>query len=338
MSQPDQSPNWRCLHVHVPSAARLDRLVAETLPQLFSGPEAVLANYPYFFVRYGEGGAHLRLRVMAPTEEIFSTARMLLSRAVQNAAGNDYVADGASWSATIAEPGGAAFRQPGSVLECPYVPEVQRYGGPAALPASERLFCAASRIALHLVAATAQNRAARLSHAVALMLATGAVLYRDPVRVGHFFRGYYRGWEDLLSPSNGMRSAAGYDKDAIVALAHDLTGRSGPPRPGNTPVSRWSSALDALLAELRRHAHNGVLIHPHSGAVTTGAEQAESAVAQIVASQMHMLNNRLGLPPAEEMAWSDACACALALPDYEQEATPSAVVRGVQVSNWQLKR
>lgn len=310
------SLNWRCLHVHVAAAACLDTLIAQTLP-IIPGAETALAHSPWFFIRYGEAGPHLRFRIADAPQDAFDRVAAAWGHAVRHEHGIARADDGYGWPASGWE-GGAhvPFAAPGAVFEAPYIPEPERYGGAHALAASENLFCISSRLAARLVALTGQDAQQRSLQAVDLMLAAAAALYTDPVPMQCFFEDYSRYWKALPSEAGPsarpVASAARFDAGMIMRRLLVLARGTNLQVGTATPAAHWLKVLRAGVHGLREIADCGHLALPARMDAAPTAGNSESSIARIVASHMHMMNNRLGIGPIVEMAWSDAIARALA--------------------------
>jgi thiopeptide-type bacteriocin biosynthesis protein len=290
---------WTSWHLHLASPARAvaDRVVTDVL-----GP-AVPADRPWFFVRFWQGGPHVRLRV----GDLTGAARAALEQElVARLAGvgrlrpGEPPVDAAAYRAGAARLAAAergadravsALREPG-VHRAEYAPETDRYGGPGPLRTSEELFGTSSRVVL---AGLRSPRATARRHAVAVhgTRVAAAALGEDPA-VFH-----------AIGLAAWREQAAAHGHPAEHVAVATRVDAPPPPLVGPGPFAAWGAGLARLADEVRA----GSPAHP--GAV--------------LASHVHMLHNRLGLGLLEELRTYAQLAAAHPLP---VTARPDAALVG----------
>ena len=164
--------------VHAFYHGELDALVTDGLRPLVDELAARSLIDGFFFLRYWDGGPHLRVRLSATAEE--PVRDLALRRLRGYLAANpskdrlDRYAERSAWLAA-AEGVGDYLRTPmpnNTVHEIPYRPETERYGHGAAMSTVECHFVESSRIALGLLAArpTESQRQTAAFGAIALAL------------------------------------------------------------------------------------------------------------------------------------------------------------------------
>lgn len=177
----------------------------------------------FFFLRYWEGGPHLRLRLL-PRDP--ADAGMIGERATTVL--EEHLTahpPEATWDreryALLAQEfarreGLAGYdhrlRPAGQVEAVAYRPEYTTFGGPQAVAAVERHFTDSSRLALAILRAEPDHRR-RLGHALAAMMLTFMAWEPDPRRLGSLMAG----WRDRWSPAPAARTR----QDEIVARRRD---------------------------------------------------------------------------------------------------------------------
>ena len=109
-------------------------------------PLVATLDHRWFFLRYGEGGPHVRLRIGAPAACLIDEIRP----AIEHAA--------------------AASPRVRRLEMVPYDPEVERYGGPDGVALAEVRFHQSSRVAVDLLRKSDAARSARLGQALLAML------------------------------------------------------------------------------------------------------------------------------------------------------------------------
>ncbi|MFI5904823.1 thiopeptide-type bacteriocin biosynthesis protein [Streptomyces cyaneofuscatus] len=267
---------WLSLHCFLRSApVDVDAFLTEDVAPLLDGLEAG----DWFFIRYDEGGHHLRLRVRG-----VSPARAAsLPKAFARLAERVPVAESVRGQAM----GGQAEHAEVRVEQ--YVPETARYGGTEALPVAEEVFVLSSRVAVRAVR-DAPRGSARLALAIDLAHATALACGMDRLSAAQWLRRHAASWrwaEDvpLLGPRHVHAKV-----NSVYALQRDsLAGRAR-----------------ALRQALEEGTAPGAPADWYDG--VRKADQALRSASPSVgrpyvwASQLHMLFNRLGLAPDEERA------------------------------------
>jgi hypothetical protein len=282
--------NWISVHVHHHGDldAILTRHVAPITRSLIDSERAL----SYFFIRYWNGGPHLRLRILPNTrederalaEEVAETITEQIGwHPAPNGAREAYLAQAAllrqrSGPSTGELEAVEPFHSDSSVEQRDYEFEAYRFGGWAARGGAEALFFESSEIARAIVGHTLGDLNQRLGWAILLMAVVPFSLglaqreaveaydrYAETAR--HLFPDHASSFPTSLGfPAYEQRADQVQDAIATAVDAKD----------GRTAVGRWRAALQGCVANL-----NDPL-----------------AVAM---SHLHMMNNRLGVPMAEEL-------------------------------------
>ncbi|WP_405981854.1 thiopeptide-type bacteriocin biosynthesis protein [Streptomyces sp. NBC_00158] len=273
MTTPD---TWHSQHLFLHSATEdTDAFLLDRAAPLLDGLVAAGEAAGWFFIRYGEDGPHVRVRVRGLSPAAATALPGELAR----------VAEGVP-----ALPGPWPTRH-GEVRAVPYEPETGRYGGPRALPVAEEVFEASTRAALDTLRAlpAGGGTGARLTAAADLAHTTVHALGMDPLTAARRLRGHAAGWrwvtEVPLLPAASVHTRVntvyaaqrtGLRRRARV-LRERLAAGTAEPR-----LLRWAAAVrraDGRLPDL-----------------------GEELRAWVWGSQLHMLFNRLGITPDEERA------------------------------------
>lgn len=300
MTTIDQSMNaparsrqaWSAWHLHLGTAATSagDRVLAETVVPAVDA----LRGHPWFFIRYWQGGPHLRLRIADLTEADAAATTSRLEESLRSSGelrGDELPLDTRAFGAEAARHARAEtgkdrvaedVRSPG-VHRSVYEPELERYGGPVLMARNEEAFEMSSRMVaavLRSAPSPGQRASAALRATVAAASALGgaaeqAVFYG----IGH------RAW---------TRWAAefGYPEEALLTVGPEaLRGVQVDPH-DHGPFAPWHEEVAGLVARIRSDAPDR---HP----------------GEIVSSQVHMTHNRLGLGILEELRTYALLAAAL---------------------------
>lgn len=290
--QPRRWTGVHCfLHLEPPDVdAFLTDAVAPTLDRMRA--DGRIADR--FFIRYADGGPHLRIRVADAAPDVERRLTDELTRLVATAPDT-------RTPAVTPSVIGSGWQPHGTVLPVEYVPEVDRYGGPAAIAVAETAFCRSTDVALSVLATRPSTRA-RLAVAVDLIIATALTLGLDRLATVRWLRAYAAGWRRqtdaaLLPPSIGeTRTVAIFDRqaDALRQTWSRIERLVSAAPDGDDPVAKWVSTI-----RWARHALDG----------TAGSGP------EVWASHLHMLLNRLGVVPEEERSLCRLVAAIAALPD-----------------------
>jgi len=275
---------WTSLHCFLHWSARdFDEFLTGSVRPVLDGARADGALADWFYIRYWEGGPHLRLRARDVRDP--HRMRCLLARRVAASARPVLDLTRESFPPTARRQ--SAWFSHGAVEEIEYRPETRRYGGPDALPVMERVFCRSTEIALDALAAAPQSR---LTAALGLVYATALGLGLDDLATARWLRGAAGAWR--WSTDVPMLPAATVLGNATRTLSANADGlrdrlaalRSGWDRHGGVE-GRWARVVADAHGEL-------------AGSDTP----ADGRWLIPWASQAHMLCNRLGVQPDEERA------------------------------------
>jgi thiopeptide-type bacteriocin biosynthesis protein len=268
----------------------------------------------WFFIRYWEGGPHLRLRLANVWPEVGERFLEQLRPKVELRR-SDHAMTRESYYGQHAFDG-----EPVDVAELPwfgdahiaeiaYEPETVRYGGPAALPLSEELFMASSELAVQIVAATREDPSKRMGAAFALMLATAAAAGTGTGEdIARFCENYASMWEQYSGQTRDVARAplAAPSPGHLAAVAGVLAGTGLP----GAFARRWHEALLDFRDRLERLGKAGSLVSPMDGTAARSPESVGYAILAVLWSQLHMLNNRLAVLPTHELLVARTIAAA----------------------------
>lgn len=235
----------------------------------------------WFFIRYGEDGPHLRVRVRGLGPGAAADLPGALARAAKE---QPAVADG-PWPS-----------HHGEIRAVEYVPETGRYGGPRALPTAEEVFVVSSRLAVEALRTLrgGPGGAARLTIAADLAHATAYALGMDRLAATRWLRRHASGWrwvtEVALLPGAAVHSRVhtvyAAQRTALRRRARSL-GEALRDGSGEPWLLEWVRCVREADERLRTEL---------------GAGAADTVLPWVWASQLHMLFNRLGVTPDEERA------------------------------------
>jgi thiopeptide-type bacteriocin biosynthesis protein len=265
----------------------------------------------FFFVRYLEGGPHVRLRFSGSRQVLEERIRPLLverarSLLQRHEGGTTHHAAALDHVLTCVVKAGR-FRPDGACEFNAYVPETERYGGPEGRRVAERHFFDSSRTALtglavlrRMVSGGPVPSSARLGLGYSLLACFVRALASDAAEARGFLEQYQGGYlQRVPAPVVPVVNAA-YEH-AFISNEARLRRQAGYRRvpPGSFLSSlhcEWYRSSKRALACLERLAAAGRLAPPHPAL----AGEARRSRHHIAASLLHMTNNRLGITIPEE--------------------------------------
>lgn len=251
----------------------------------------------WFFIRYAEGGGHVRLRLQGDPAVLEREAAPALREHLATLFPG--VAEGLP-----PHPAPRAGEGVTHVATVPYEPETDRYGGPDGVLLAEEFFHRSSEAALALLHRTRRgDRASRLGKA---LLATVVLVYSfrgSREGAGEFARAYGTGYLRALVPDEERRAlltrafGGGFEQQAatLTAYVDDAWDRLEAGEPLSDALDRYRAGLEGIRDRFRALLDAGRL--SQRGAVLTDPDRA---VGAIVSSYVHMMNNRLGVSIPDE--------------------------------------
>lgn len=275
------APEWASYHIfyHGPGDRLLSRLVLPVVRDLWNRGRIDR----FFFLRYGLGGPHVRLRLLcAPEvrEEAGATLRQaaegFFARWPSETLGDGEIRRQNRPFAASHSPAELDAVYPNhSVVEVPFEPEVERYGGPDLIGSSLDFFCVSSAHVLDLISRHAEEpRPRRLSHAMRALLRQAL--------------GFAAGGREL--PAIAAYAAAGQGPGTSLLLVR-----------ADQEFARCPEDYLDLVREETEASQGSPLTAAARALERRLRGTADPAWWRIVGSQLHMTANRLGLMNVEEL-------------------------------------
>jgi thiopeptide-type bacteriocin biosynthesis protein len=250
-----------------------------------------------FYVRYGEGGPHLRCRFRGDSSVLDTVVAPAFAAHLENTL--PLQSHGTPGEAAFA--GGTPSRF-APLMWIPYEPEVDRYGGMPGVRLAEQFFHASSQVSTILIRRTlGPDRANRLGMGLATMVALLKAFsdgVNDAVRLGELHRDQFGGvwrpdgrgrWKDVFD-DRYERTASQLSGQVATVWDSIQMGSRLPP-----PLDIYHDACKELYKRLLELSKTNSLVFEQTVPVGWRA-----AVQALVPSYMHMTSNRLGILPSEE--------------------------------------
>ncbi|MCF6407048.1 thiopeptide-type bacteriocin biosynthesis protein [Chitinophaga filiformis] len=240
----------------------LDRVLREQVAPFIQAADSFLqAPSPYFFIRYGEGGPHIRLRLHILQDEEPIVKAMLDKYA--------------------------------SVRYVPYIPEIERYGNAATITLAEQQFSLCSDYILSLICDPEWDTTRKLSQAIQLNMAllyAAAITPEEIKRIcAQFIRSWLPGLYDRHLNSNEQ-------EQYFMALMEQKFMQYAPVI--LPPAAACWSALQQDQPKIPLQGYAGrhiTLLQRYQQLIND-----PSKMRGILCSLLHMQHNRLGVPNTDE--------------------------------------
>ncbi len=275
------------------TAEHVDAFIADTLAPLLRQYVEADRVADWYYLRYWETGPHLRIRLRGTTSGTDSELAARLRELVASAEFPVLELNPSAYYAGVGAQGDTVWRAHGEVWQAPYEPEIERYGGPAALPVAEQLFCRSTEVAVAVLRA-GRSASTKLTAAIELAMITARALDLDRAGAASWLRSLGASWRRVREPA----PAPGIESH--LAAEHLLAAR------GPMIARRWTrepTGASAYWLEQVRVARGKLDTEPAGYWLS------------VWASQLHMLFNRLGISPADERMICWLVASTLLAPD-----------------------
>jgi hypothetical protein len=252
----------------------------------------------WFFIRYGERGFHVRLRLHGPLVTLHGTVAPALREHVR-AHSPGVVVD------AYPDPPGSGGAGVTHLVAVPYEPETERYGGPQGIAVAEAFFERSSEAALELLRRVAAgDKSSRLGKGLMATVVLIHAFRGERDGAARFARSYGMNYLRAMVRDEGvMDGMLGAFESGFEAQAERLIPYVDAAWEALETGDTLSPALDGYrdgLVPVRERFHGlferGLLFAPGGEPYPTW----EASVGGIVSSYVHMMNNRLGITIPEE--------------------------------------
>lgn len=226
---------------------------------------------PYFFIRYGEGGAHIRFRLQTPATH-FPAVKMMLEQ---------------DWYQQN------VLMQNSYKLEfIPYLPEISRYGNEATIMLAERQFFLSSGYCLDsMLSQSRWHTSAALAVAFQMHVAFFYALDADIFTVQKICEQFIEAWLGVLTLNMKNASLA-----SLLEHMNELYGKQSASLNRNAQALWQSLEAGSAPVNLQKFAlENRSVLNKYTKAGITDPQFYFA-----IRSLLHMTHNRLGISNKEE--------------------------------------
>lgn len=254
-----------------------------------------------FFLRYWQGGPHVRVRVRARDQAASDLAADGLATAIEGFLARwpsrlpvdpDAFAEAQRRLATLeGRDTDPRLHPDNTVIRAAYDPEYGKYGGTVGVAIAEDLFDASSRLVTGLLDEVARRPGRRLLLGLGI-LASGLREF-GVTEQREFLTAYAGMWSRYAIPGIAEQWPDAMARDRRAAEACVGAALSGRPP---TAIEPWAAALRAARRDLVKAGDRvfGALSSPCE------ASAPDACLTRLMAQYVHTTSNRLGLLPADE--------------------------------------
>ena len=259
----------------------------------------------YFFIRYAEGGYHVRLRVQGEAQTLKTQVQPYLQRAVAG-----FYAEHAAALGLQPEISFSRLQETGYVCVSEYEPEYAKYGGVVGMPLAEAHFEVSSEVALMVIAAA--GGVVRAQYALDLIQLMLQAYTGDVAEHAFMLKGYTAYWLAQIPPAEKEQLNAIFEnhfqkqRQRFARRLRRSLLQSHWPAAVPHPASRWHEHLSAHIPRLKQLDRQGKLTSPLHLATQLSRQlfpticETPTVGLLLLPNYIHMLCNRLGLSVIQE--------------------------------------
>jgi thiopeptide-type bacteriocin biosynthesis protein len=289
---------WRALYVH--RYGSQDEFLVDSVAPLVNSLSASGALHGFFFLRYWQGGHHIRLRLQVAEEEsekLVDESAAKLGTYLAEFPGTTSL-DRSDFNeaqvtmAALEHADTETIHPPDTIRRGLYLPEHDKYGGTRGVAIAEELFESSSSLAIATLRKAPGEPRKRLGAGFLAMVRGLCATGRSPADAARFFAHYCLLWSPYIFdeflqtwPELLRARRKPVRRHAAQALA-DAEAISDP----------FTTAMRKAWTEVRTHA-DAVLPAVTVAGLNAPRERREEV---LLASYLHTHNNRLGLIPQQE--------------------------------------
>lgn len=312
-----ETNQWLSLHIYYHDSERFDHMIANSISPTIDYLCRQFSISHFFFIRYWEGGPHIRLRILLNPSDKNVIQDIVINRIQKyfdenpskiNLNNLDYYKKIEQSGITINSEN--IWYDNHSLQEITYEQEYLRYGGVEAMKIAHLSFQFSSEAVFQILGIHNTDQK-KLGIAMDMMLLTALALEKPLDIMYRFFESYSRYFkvynpneqfesEFLNQCQQSFRQQSSILKTRIANLVNSyLYNRCSTL---NKFYTHWIESYEDVFRKLDAEHLKGRLQDPIKGQFLDGKQmESYGYVKQVIAkSYIHMNNNRLGLTPYQE--------------------------------------
>lgn len=264
----------------------------------------------YFFIRYAEGGYHVRLRVHGQPDVLREQVQPFLQYAITNFYTEYAIAPGSPPIITF-----DWLQNSGYVRICEYEPEYAKYGGEKGMSLAEEHFAISSQVTMAVTSADRESGVSRGQYALDLIMLMLQAFSKNDIEHAFILKGHTVYWLAQMPPQEQKRLNIIFEnhfqkqKENFIKRIHCSLLQNRWPKSIPNPSPLWRKHLEDHITQLRRLDYLGELYSPMLPTYMNQQElwhqfptiqEMPTVGLLILPNYIHMLCNRLGLGLMQE--------------------------------------
>lgn len=276
---------WRATYFFIHDNTFHDRFLVEYLKPEIERMEKEQILIQYFYIAYWQGGNHIRFRYKSTDAKLVEKRVTAIYKKFLEIYEPRYVMQEDTYYKVYSQNKenvqDLTFVPDRSLHRMKYEPEIERYGGPDSMEYSEKIFSLSSKYALQIREQAGDSMVKRIIGALDMF--TLAIKRLNNKK--EFLSLYHRYWIEFV-PDNG---------NPVISIL-DL-------------CAKYKKRYKTLMMETNTFYtewENGICEEVDKAcSCQTAYPDSNTAYNMILASQIHMTNNRLGIMPQMEAVLAD---------------------------------
>ena len=279
---------WTSLHVFYHNVPKYDEMILG-FTELLADMKKEKKIEKWFFIRYWEGGPHIRIRLLNAGESEIAELKALLYDFMEKnppdriVTREEYYKDN-KFDGVPLDEASLPWYENGEIAEIDYEPEIERYGGENVMELSENIFDLSSNMTRGMIASSGGDFNKKLILAEALTLIEVRQLRKVYGRsnTADYLELYRTHWSSFL-----------YGSENEKMIEKFFSANTGPLKKAYkilTDNEEFMSVIGKICDNI---------------AAISAELDNKDRVDYIVSSHIHMTNNRLGAAPVFEYFISD---------------------------------
>ena len=283
---------WVAFHVFFHNVSKYDELINLVANQFMDWQYENLIE-KWFFIRYWEGGPHIRFRMLNPaSKQLEEDLEQLIHNFIENNKSNrpltkEEFYKNHKFDGVPLDYHQLPWHEEGEVVSYPYSQEIERYGGELVMHLSETIFMHSSQLAVKILEVGKNECLRKLIYSIALTFLSMQEFRKSygEENMRDYITFYQTLWEGFVEENEMEHRTSTFIEKNWKIIVNMITKLRN-----SDDIMKDIEEIQSLFEE------------------KASIVKDKKYLDYIVASHIHMTNNRLGVPPVCEYLISKALA------------------------------
>ncbi|MBR5636658.1 MAG: thiopeptide-type bacteriocin biosynthesis protein [Pseudobutyrivibrio sp.] len=266
--------NWKSYHIFYHDGLLQERLICECIYPLMKELKDGGSISKWFFIRYWEGGPHIRLRFLpikdVENQVVSRISTFLEENKAQITISREEYYKNQKFDGKPLDVSTLPWFENNSIVPVDYERELERYGGENTIPYCESIFMVTSDYAARIIDATKDSMSKRISISIDLIM---VFLNQMDINIIPFFYYYGKLWTEYFADERSVNAIKTVNAKARINRLI-VQGEKG------EIIKNWERDLK-----------------PYVDAIKDIWKDDDTKLYSLAISLVHMFNNRLGIVP-----------------------------------------